>query len=62
VEYAIELLRADSGTKKNVMEIGQEAGFSSQSTFYSIFKKSTGATPAKYRKQLQAEHELNKPA
>ena len=52
VEEAKKILKTnDSFTLE---AIGYEVGFSSNTTFYAAFKKITGSTPAKYRKQFKA--------
>lgn len=46
VEYAIRLLRESD---LSVDEISVQAGFGDRSTFYAVFSKITGKTPAYYR-------------
>lgn len=50
VEEAKKLLTADSDL--SIKEICYEVGFKSASTFYDAFKKHTGTSPAKFRKEL----------
>ena len=37
--------------KYNIESIGLEAGFSSKTTFFNVFKKFTGMTPKEFKKQ-----------
>jgi AraC-like DNA-binding protein len=49
IEEAKKLLKVNSNLKIEV--IAEKCGFNSNSTFYTVFKKLTGTTPAKYTKK-----------
>ena len=51
VNAACQLLTMSSG--KTVLEIALDSGFSSKSSFNTLFKKQTGLTPSEYRKKFQ---------
>ena len=46
IEYAKKILRS---TQKDIIDIAWDCGFDNLSTFYHVFRKSTGKTPKKYR-------------
>ncbi|WP_430408456.1 helix-turn-helix domain-containing protein [Kordia sp.] len=52
VEEAKQLLQENN--QFTLEAIGFEAGFSSKSTFYAMFKKLVGKTPAEFKKQVSA--------
>ncbi|TCC94516.1 AraC family transcriptional regulator [Pedobacter frigiditerrae] len=51
-EYRVEKAKKMLETEKNytIESLGYDSGFSSKSTFFSAFKKTTGLTPAEYQK------------
>jgi AraC-like DNA-binding protein len=51
VEAARRLLVSPEHTQFSTEGVGQEAGFGSRATFYSVFKRLTGSTPAQFRRQ-----------
>lgn len=51
IDEAKKMLKDPAYDKHNLMGIGFEAGFNSKSSFYAVFKKNTGMTPAQYRKK-----------
>lgn len=56
-EYRLErvktLLSDPANDNYKIESLAYESGFNSRSTFYGIFKKSVGATPAEYRKKYR---------
>ncbi len=50
VERAKQLLASPEGKALSILEIMEESGFTSKSTFNAIFKKQVGQTPSQYRK------------
>jgi AraC-like DNA-binding protein len=50
VAEAARLLRQKDCRFPAVLDVALSVGFNSISTFYTAFKKSTGQTPAKYRR------------
>ena len=51
-EYRVEKAKKLLETEKNytIESLGYDSGFSSKSTFFTAFKKTTGLTPAEYQK------------
>ncbi|QMU65775.1 MAG: helix-turn-helix domain-containing protein [Flavobacteriaceae bacterium] len=47
-----KLLSSPKSKQLSILGLAQEAGFSSKSTFYSVFKNTEGITPKQYQKQL----------
>ena len=50
VEAAKNLLAGENEVSNAILDIALSVGFNSTSTFYAAFKKSTGQTPAQYRR------------
>lgn len=55
VEAAKALLEDSTNRGRKMLDIALSVGFSSQSTFYSQFKKLTGVTPTAYRGQKHSQ-------
>ena len=51
VNEAARLLRQEDCRFPAILDIALSVGFNSTSTFYTAFKKATGQTPAKYRRE-----------
>ncbi|WP_442264777.1 helix-turn-helix domain-containing protein [Tenacibaculum sp. ZS6-P6] len=48
-----ESLSSNKASKLSLLGLANEAGFSSKSTFYAVFKKLEGITPKQYQKQIK---------
>ncbi|QZT37201.1 helix-turn-helix domain-containing protein [Halosquirtibacter xylanolyticus] len=51
VKKAKKLLRNNSSLNLSIIGIAYESGFSSKTTFNTIFKKNTGLTPSEFKKK-----------
>ena len=49
IQKVIALLQEEDARKYTLLAVAENAGFSSKSTFNSVFKKMTGLTPSQYR-------------
>jgi AraC-like DNA-binding protein len=49
---AVKKMLTDSNNKFSIEAIGYECGFSSKSSFYTVFKSMTGRTPVSYRNTI----------
>ena len=50
VDYAKQLPGRQDGQRQSILSIAYAAGFNSNSSFYTAFRKSSGQTPAQYRR------------
>ncbi len=53
VEEFKRLLAEPASSKLTLLAIGKRAGFASKASFYRVFKRETGLTPAEYQEQLR---------
>ncbi len=54
IKYAIKILN-NKENKQTIQEIATTSGFNSRSSFYRVFKLSTGITPSEYKKRRQEQ-------
>jgi ligand-binding sensor domain-containing protein/AraC-like DNA-binding protein len=53
IEETKEILRSPAGGKKKINNVAHDAGFNSMTSFYRVFKKYTGMTPNRYKKEME---------
>jgi AraC-like DNA-binding protein len=52
IDYAINLIEKNYLKQFSISALSEEAGFSSQQSFFRAFKVKTGTTPGKYYREL----------
>jgi AraC-like DNA-binding protein len=57
VDYAKQLLSDQDGQIQSVLSIALAAGFNSNSSFYTAFRKASGQTPAQFRQSQTSSQE-----
>jgi AraC-like DNA-binding protein len=55
IEEAKRILQSSEAEDKTAFSIASEVGFNSATSFYQVFKKYTGMTPTRYRKEAKKE-------
>jgi ligand-binding sensor domain-containing protein/AraC-like DNA-binding protein len=58
IEEIKEILRSPDGAKKKINNVAHDAGFNSMTSFYRVFKKYTGMTPNRYKKEAHNAYYL----
>lgn len=53
VKAAREALQEAKNAHLNIEQIGWDVGFNSKASFYAVFKRMTGTTPARFKKQAE---------
>jgi len=59
VKDACRMLAADNTAQRTILDLAFEAGFTSKSTFNSVFKKETGVTPSEYRRRVVQNRQIS---
>ena len=55
IAYATERLKLEDGNELTLEGLGYECGFNSKSVFFQNFKKYTGQTPGKFRREIGSD-------
>ena len=52
IEEAKKILQSSRGSQRKISAVAIEVGFSTMAAFYNAFKKHTGTTPTRYKKEI----------